>query len=417
MNIYLAVILVAIIGGYVLSAVARYLNRRALDPELPAEFQGVLDPDRYRLSQRYTRDRQTLGTIADSVETLVLLTVILLGGFNLLDQWLRGFGLGPILTGLGFFAAVGVVHGLLSLPVSVYDTFVLEERYGFNRTTPKLFVMDRLKGLALSVVIGAPVLGALLWFFQALGGWAWLVAWGFVTAVSLFFAAFGPSLILPLFNRFTPLEDGPLRSRIEDYAKGQGFGVGGIFVIDGSKRSTKANAYFTGLGRRKRIALFDTLLDAHADDEVLAVLAHEVGHSKLGHVRRMLVAGVLRTGLLLGLAQLFIASPGLFAAFGMQEPSVYAGLMFFMLLYSPVSLALGVFGNWVSRRYEYAADAFAARTTGLAPALAEALKRLSVTNMANLTPHPLTVFLYYSHPPVLARVRTLKSMPRNSSEG
>ncbi len=409
MNIYLFVILAAILAAFALENLSRLLNARNLSPELPPEFQGVYDPDEYRRSQRYTLANQRLSALADWMETTMLVAAIVLGWFNVLDQWLRGLGLPEIATGLLFVGVLALVNALVSLPFQVYDTFVIEERFGFNRTTPALFVKDRLKGLALGVLLGAPLLAALLWFFQALGDWAWLAAWGLTTVVSLALAVIGPTLILPLFNKFTPLEPGPLREGIEDFAHRQGFDLTGIFVMDGSRRSSKSNAFFTGLGRRKRIALFDTLLARHDNDEILAVLAHEIGHSRLGHIKRMLAAGVLKTGLLFGLMQLFIASPGLFAAFGMERMSVYAGLVFFLILYTPVSMLLSIASGLLSRLHERQADAFAATTTGKPEAMVRALKKLSVDNLSNLTPHPLHVFLHYSHPPVLERVRRLKS--------
>lgn len=410
MNPYLVVILAAILAAFVLENLSRLLNARALSPELPPEFRDVYDPQEYRRSQEYTRANQKLVTVSEWIETPLLLAAILLGWFNVLDQWLRGFGLPETVTGLLFIGALGLVSSLVSLPFQVYDTFVVEERFGFNRTTPATFVKDRLKGLALSLAIGAPLLAALLWFFQALGGWAWLAAWALTTLVTLVLAAIGPTLILPLFNKFTPLESGSLRERIEEYAHRQGFDLSGIFVMDGSKRSSKSNAFFTGLGKRRRIALFDTLVARHDEDEIVAVLAHEVGHSKLGHIKRGLALSILKTGLLFGLMQVFIGSPDLFAAFGMERMSVYAGLVFFVILYTPVSLVLSVLSGLLSRRHERQADRFAARTTGMPGALARALKRLGADNLSNLTPHPLHVFLHYSHPPVLERVRRLEGM-------
>ncbi len=410
MNPYLAIILAAILAGFALENLSRLLNARALSPELPPEFRDVYDPQEYRRSQAYTRANQKLAALSDWLETPLLLAAILLGWFNALDQWLRGLGLPETVTGLLFVGAIVLANALVSLPFRVYDTFVIEERFGFNRTTPALFVKDLLKGLALSVAIGAPLLAALLWFFQALGGWAWLAAWALTSAVMLALAVVGPTLILPLFNKFTPMEPGPLRERIEGYAQGQGFDLAGIFVMDGSKRSSKSNAFFTGLGQRKRIALFDTLVERHGEDEIVAVLAHEVGHSQLGHIRRGLVASILRNGLLFALMQAFITSPGLFAAFGMERMSVYAGLVFFLILYAPVSLLLSIASGALSRHHEREADGFAARTTGMPGALARALKKLSADNLSNLTPHPLHVFLHYSHPPVLERVRRLHGM-------
>lgn len=407
MNVYLVVILAAIAGDYLLGALARRLGRAALDPRLPAEFAGFYDADKYRTSQEYARENMDLDGWSDTVRTAALLAAMGLGFFPWLDGATRALGLGPTLTGLAFLAVIGFISDLLGLPFQVYDTFVLEARYGFNRTTAWTFVADRLKGYALALVVAWPVLAVVLWFFAALGGYAWLAATALTMAVMLGLTYLGPTVILPLFNTFTPLEDGPLRQALQDYARGQGFALDGIFVMDGSKRSTKANAFFTGLGKSRRIALYDTLVQAHPQDEVVAILAHEVGHSRLGHVRLQLLMAVAKTALLFGLLQLFVDADGLFAAFGLAHKSVHAGLFFFLLLYGPLGLLLGVLTGAASRSFEYAADAFAARTTGQPRALAQALKRLSAASLANLTPHPLQVALYYSHPPVLARVEAL----------
>ena len=345
--------------------------------------------------------------VADGWSLVLVLAVILAGGFNWLDLWVRALGLSPLLTGLVYVAAVGLAGSLAGLPFEAYHTFVLENRFGFNTTSLKTFVADRLKGLVLTAVLGGPLLAGVLYFFSRAGDAAWLWCWGLSTLFILGVTYVAPTWILPLFNTFTPLEQGDLRTAIEDYARRADFELDGIFVMDGSRRSTKGNAFFTGLGKRKRIALFDTLIREQTTEEIVAVLAHEVGHAKCGHIRKGLAMGVLRTGVIFFLMSLFLDSPGLFAAFGMEHLSTYAGLVFFVLLYTPLSLALTVAGNWISRRNEFEADAFSARTTGNASAMVSALKKLSANNLSNLTPHPLSVWLEYGHPPVAERVRAL----------
>ena len=407
MNPYLALILVILIGHYFLDWIVARLNLTCLDPQLPVEFVGFYDQDRYARSQDYTRERTRFGIFQNSVEVVVTLTFILSGGFNLVDRLARSLNFGPILTGIVFIFALIFLSGLLSLPFSVYSTFVIEARYGFNQTTTKTFILDLLKSFLLLIVIGTPVLVLVLWLFGSALIAVWLVVWIAITLFQLFMIYLAPVIIMPWFNKFTPLEAGELRSRIETYAREQGFKLKGVFKMDGSKRSSKTNAFFTGFGRYRRIVLFDTLIEKHSPDELLAILAHEMGHYKLRHIPRMMIASMLQIGLLLWLLSFFIRNAGLFAAFKMEHISVYASLIFFGFLYSPISTVLSIAVNYMSRRHEFAADRFSAQTTRNPDAFIAALKRLSVDNLSNLTPHPLKVFLEYSHPPVLQRIKAL----------
>lgn len=407
MNPYLALILVILIGHYFLDWIVARLNLTCLDPQLPVEFVGFYDQDRYARSQDYTRERTRFGIFQNSVEVVVTLTFILSGGFNLVDRLARSLNFGPILTGIVFIFALIFLSGLLSLPFSVYSTFVIEARYGFNQTTTKTFILDLLKSFLLLIVIGTPVLVLVLWLFGSALIAVWLVVWIAIILFQLFMIYLAPVIIMPWFNKFTPLEAGELRSRIETYAREQGFKLKGVFKMDGSKRSSKTNAFFTGFGRYRRIVLFDTLIEKHSPDELLAILAHEMGHYKLRHIPRMMIASMLQIGLLLWLLSFFIRNAGLFAAFKMEHISVYASLIFFGFLYSPISTVLSIAVNYMSRRHEFAADRFSAQTTRNPDAFIAALKRLSVDNLSNLTPHPLKVFLEYSHPPVLQRIKAL----------
>jgi len=407
-NAYLIIILASLIGAYLLHFTSRRLNANALDPNLPEEFADSLDADRYARSQEYARANMGFDDVNETVNLLIILAFILLGGFNVLDTAVRSLGLGSILTGLAYFAGLGLLSGAIGLPFDIYHTFVLENRFGFNTTTWGTFLADKIKGLLLGAVIGGLLLSAILWFFQAAGSLAWVWCWGFAVAFTLLLTYVAPQWILPLFNKFTPLEDGELRNRIKDYAGQEGYRLSGIFVMDGSKRSTKANAFFTGFGKTKRIALFDTLVDSLATDELLGVLAHEVGHGKLGHIKKRLVTMVFKTGAVFFLMSLFLNNRGLFDAFNMEHMSIHAGLVFFGLLYTPVSMILSVVSSAVSRKHEFEADAFAAKTTGAPEKLADALKKLSIDSLSNLTPHPFTVWLDYSHPPVLQRIRALR---------
>lgn len=411
MNAYLVIIIGSLLVAYCLDLAATALNLRNLDPTLPEEFKGRYDAAEYARSQRYTRDTSRLGVVGSTIGTAATVAFILAGGFNQVDLFVRSLGLGPIATGLAFYALLFLGADILAQPLRLYRVFVLEERYGFNKTTPATYIKDKLKVWLLMVALGGPLAAMVLWFFHAAGPWAWLWAWGGTTAIVLVLQYLAPSLILPLFNTFTPLEPGQLRSAIETYARKAGFELSGIYVIDGSRRSAKANAYFTGFGKKKRIALFDTLVEQHTTDEITAIVAHEVGHHKCGHIPRMLIAAIAKTGLLYYLMGLFMNNERLFDAFGMQHTSVYAGLLFFLLLYNPVSTLLGIIDQALSRKHEYQADAFAAKTTGQPEALANALKTLSVSNLTNLTPHPLYVTLHYSHPPVLDRIQALREVP------
>lgn len=412
MNIYLAVIILSLLGSWLLGTLSKLLSAKALAPEPPNEFADTFDPETFAKSQKYTRASMRFSAIVDSFNTLLTIIVIFAGGFNYIDILVRSLDFGPILTGLAYIGSLALLSGIVGLPFEIYHTFVLENRFGFNKTTVGTFIGDRIKGFLLSTIIGGVMIGAVLLFFQQTGPYAWLFCWGFAVVATLGLTYIAPTWILPIFNKFTPLEEGELRNALQNYADNNGFKLSGIFVMDGSKRSTKGNAFFTGFGKHKRIALFDTLIKEQTPEEIVAVLAHEVGHSKCGHIKKRLVVGTLKTGAIFYLMSLFLDSPGLFAAFGMEHMSVYAGLVFFLLLYTPVSIALSVISNLVSRRHEFEADRFAATTTGNPEVMASALKKLSASNLSNLTPHPLTVWLEYGHPPVLERIRALATIAK-----
>jgi len=411
MNPYLLFVLFVLAGSFVLNLVVEGLNLRCLGTALPEELAGFYDGEKYARSQNYTRERTQFDLFQSSITVAATLLFILLGGFNVVDRIARSYVQDPILSGLIFISLLAVISGLFALPFGIYSTFVIEARYGFNQTTPKTFIFDLLKSLLLMVVIGGPVLTLVLWLFGAAGKSAWVIVWIAITIFQLVMLYFAPAVIMPLFNKFSPLESRELVDMIEAYARVQGFKMKGVFQMDGSKRSTKTNAFFTGFGRYRRIVLFDTLIARHSSEELLAILAHEMGHYKLRHVLKMIIASVLETGLLLFVLSLFIGNPGLFAAFKMEHISIYASLVFFGFLFSPLSAFLGIAMNSLSRHHELEADRYAARTTGKAEAFMTALKKLSVENLSNLTPHPLKVILDYSHPPVLQRIRSLNQIP------
>jgi STE24 endopeptidase len=408
MNVYAIIILVTIALSFILDLISNLLNLKALDPKLPDEFKDVFDAEKYSKSQEYTKVNTRFGFITSIFSLALTLVFWFAGGFNYLDLLVRSWNLHFIWTGLLFIAILMFAKSLISLPFSIYHTFVIEEKFGFNKTTVKTFILDMLKGIGLGIVLGGPLLAGLLAFFQYSGNLAWLYAWGATTGFTLIVQFIAPTWIMPLFNKFTPLEEGELRQTIMDYAKKVNFSLQNLFVMDGSKRSSKSNAFFTGFGKHKRIALFDTLIEKHTVKELLLVLAHEIGHYKKKHIIKSMVISIAHMGIMFYLLSIFLNHKGLFDAFYMQEMSIYAGLIFFGMLYSPVEMILSVFMQIFSRKNEFEADYFAAETTKDSQSMIDALKKLSADNLSNLTPHPFYVFLNYSHPPVLQRINALK---------
>lgn len=409
MNIFAIIILATLAIDFILNLLADFYNLKSLDSGLPDEFNDVYDEETYEKSQAYTKERTRFGILTSVFNLVLLLVFWFAGGFNWLDEIVRSWELGVIWTGLAYIGILIFAKSVLSLPFSIYSTFVIEEKYDFNKTTPKIFVLDLLKGLALGVILGGPLLAGILAFFTFIDQYAWLYAWGAVTAFTLFIQFLAPTWIMPLFNDFEPLEESDLRQKIRDYADKVNFAMEGVYVMDGSKRSSKSNAFFTGFGKNKRIALYDTLIDNHTEDELVAVLAHEIGHYKKKHILKNMGISIAQTGIMFFLLAIFLNSEGLFNAFYMEQMSVYAGLIFFGMLYAPIDMIVSVFMQVLSRKYEFEADRFASTTYKKEPMI-EALKKLSKDNLSNLTPHPFYVFLNYSHPPVLQRIKAIRKI-------
>jgi len=407
LNAFSWIILGALLLEFGLGLAANLLNLRALRYEVPRELAGAYNPDDYRRSQEYTRATTRFGFVTSTFTLAIVLAFWFGRGFPFLDQIARGWGLPLVPAGLAYTTILLGGYALITLPFSVYGTFVIEQRFGFNRTTARTFIADRLKGLGLAVVLGAALLAAVLALFQYIGSFAWLYCWAAVILFTLAVQFVAPNWIMPLFNKFTPMAEGELKQAILSYARSVDFPLKNIYVMDGSKRSTRSNAFFTGFGRNKRIALFDTLIAQNTVPEMVAVLAHEVGHYKKRHILLGMVISIVHMGVIFYLLSVLLDSPGLYRAFYVDQPSVYTGLIFFGLLYTPLELVLSIVMQAISRRNEAQADHFAATTYDPA-SLAGALKKLSRNNLANLTPHPLFVFLNYSHPPVLERVRALE---------
>jgi len=393
---------------FLLERVMDYLNLKNLKPELPTELEGIYDKQKYKKSQEYERETSQFGLYSSSFSFILTLVMLIFGGFGIFYDWIASFSENLIIQTLAFFGILMLISDIISLPFSYYATFVIEEKFGFNKATRKTFFIDKLKGWLVGGIIGTLILSAIVWFYTLTEDNFWLYAWALVTVFSVFMMMFYSSLIVPLFNKQSPLEEGELRSAIEEFSQKVNFKLNNIFVIDGSKRSTKANAYFSGMGPKKRIVLYDTLINDLENKELVAVLAHEVGHYKKKHTYQSLVISIIQTGLTLYIMSLFISIPELSYALGSQVQSFALGMMAFSLLFSPINTVLGLFMNLLSRKNEYEADAFA-KNYNLHEELISGLKKLSVNNLSNLTPHKAVVFMHYSHPTLLQRIRALSN--------
>ncbi len=415
-NPWFLFLLCSVLGLYLLETVSVLLNLKHLSQPLPEDFEDVFDEAAFAKSQAYSRESARHDLIASGVRLAVFLGFWLGGGFPWLQSVVAGVTASPIYQGLLGISLLHLGSSLISLPFTCYDTFKIEAKYGFNKTTPAVFIADQIKGLVLGAVIGLPVLALLLWLFGTFPG-AWLWAWLAVTVLVLALQYIAPRYLMPLFNKFTPLEDGPLKTAIQTLSGTCAFPVKELFVIDGSRRSTKGNAFFAGFGKNKRIALYDTLIEKHPQSELLAVLAHEIGHFKRGHIVQRLMVAVVQLAVIFLLMGTVLSHPGLHAAFGLSSPVLWLGFVFFMILFEPVQTVLGILSGLWSRKHEYEADAYAAGATGGPADMTAALKRLARDTLSNLTPHPLTVFLHYSHPPMIQRLAALRKLAITPTPG
>ena len=392
--------------SFAFSQILGYLNSKKYQDPIPEELSDVYDSEEYQKSQEYKKANYRFGTLSALISIIATLLFFFLDGFAYVDSIARGISENSIVIALLFFGIIFLASDLLSTPLSYYHTFVIEEKFGFNKSTKKLFFLDKIKGLLLGGIIGGGLLALIIWFYEFSGAYFWIYAWGLITLFSVFMNMFYARLIVPIFNKQTPLESGSLRDKIEAYAKTVGFKLNNIFVIDGSKRSSKANAYFSGFGREKRITLYDTLINDLDDEEIVSVLAHEVGHYKKKHIVINLVVSVLITGFTLWLLSIFVGNPLFSLALGVNNPSFHVGLIAFAILYSPISAVTGLLMNVISRKFEYQADNYAKETYAGNP-LISSLKKLNKNSLSNLTPHPLYVFVNYSHPTLLQRFKNL----------
>ncbi len=393
---------------FLLATIMNFLNAKRYGDPVPEELADVFDQTEYQKSQDYKKTNYRFAILTSTFSMLITLAFLILGGFEWVDEVARGITNNSILIALIFFGIIVVGSSILNLPFSYYRTFVIEEKFGFNKSTLKLFIWDKIKGWLMLAVIGGGILAAIIWFFEWAGSNFWIYAWVVVAIFSVFMNLFYSRLIVPLFNKQTPLDEGSLKTKITEYAEKVGFELKNIFVIDGSKRSTKANAYFSGFGREKRVTLYDTLINDLDEEEIVAVLAHEVGHYKKRHIIFNMIVSLLMTGLTLFILSLFVNNPEVSKAIGVSRPSFHAALIGFGILYSPISELTGLVMNYLSRKFEFQADDYAKNTFSGAP-LITSLKKLSRNNLSNLTPHPAYVFMNYSHPPLIERIRNLKS--------
>lgn len=406
-NTLFCIIIAIIIIKFTVDKFIDALNAKHFKDTIPKQVEDVYDESEYKKSQNYKATNYRFGIITSTFSLVLTLAFLFLDGFEYVDNIARSYSDNPIIIALIFFGIIMIGSDIVTLPFSYYSTFVIEEKFGFNKTTKATFFLDKLKGWLMMAIIGGGILALIIWFYQWAGSSFWLYAWGLVAVFTLFMNMFYAKLIVPLFNKQTPLEAGSLRDKISEYAKTVGFKLDKIFVIDGSKRSTKANAYFSGFGSEKRVTLYDTLVNDLEDDEIVAVLAHEVGHYKRNHIIFNLFMSIIMTGFMLYILSLFISNPLLSNALGVEIPSFHIGLIAFGLLYAPISEITGLIMNYISRKFEYQADDYAKNTYKAEP-LITSLKKLSKNSLSNLTPHPAYVFMHYSHPTLLQRIENLR---------
>jgi len=404
-NILITILLIK----FVIDSVLNHLNAKHFNDTLPNDVSDVYEINEYLKSQTYKRTNHNFSKITSLFSLITTLLFFFFNGFFIVDQIARGFSNNIIIITLIFFGIIIVGSDIISIPFSLYKTFVIEEKFGFNKATKKIFFLDKIKGLLMTIILGGSILSIITWFYEFTGNYFWIYSWLLISAFSIFLNMFYSKLIVPLFNKQTILEEGDLKNDIIKYVNSVGFKAQDIYVLNGSKRSTKANAYFSGFGNQKRITLYDTLINDLENDEIVAVLAHEVGHYKRKHIFYNLTLSIILTGFALFVLSLFIKTPVLSLALGVSLPSFHIGLIAFGILYSPVSQILGIFMNYMSRKFEYQADNYAKNTFSASP-LISSLKKLSKNSLSNLTPHYLYVFFHFSHPTLLERIKNLKKI-------
>jgi len=401
------ILIVAIlIADFILERILSFLNYKSLGQAVPDELKGTYDEEKYAKQQKYEKENIRFSVISSVFSSILIFLMLFFDGFAFVDSFARSISADPVLSALIFFGILLITFDLINSPFEIYDIFVIEQKYGFNKTTPLTYFLDKIKGWLIGGIIGGIILSLIVIFIQKFPDTFWIFAWITITFFMIFFTMFYSSVIAPLFNKQTPLEEGELKSGITSFAQKTGFKLDNIYVIDGSKRTTKANAYFSGLFSKKRIVLFDTLIKELTPGQIIAVLAHEIGHYKKKHTLMMILFSVIQTGGLLFVLSLFIGNSVLSSALGAEAHSIHMAIIAFGILYVPISTITGIFLNMLSRKHEYEADNFASKYFS-AEELSGALKKLAENNLSNLTPHPLYVFFHYSHPPIGERIRNL----------
>jgi STE24 endopeptidase len=410
MNIFTCLVLSFVVAIYLIETISDLLNLKNISSDIPQEFEGFFDKEKYAKAQRYLKDNTKFAISSSTVALLLQVAFILVGGFNYVNSLAVSLGFGTIITGLIFAGILYLICEIVELSFSTYSTFVIEEKFGFNKMNVKTFISDFLKSLIINGIIQGVIFSVIVWLFSSIEHYAWLYAFAAITSFELFVTFIYPIVVMPLFNKYTPLEDGELKNSVEEYAKKENFKMKGLFKMDNSKRSTKSNAFFTGFGKSRRIVLFDTLIQKHTAAELTSVLAHEMGHFKLGHIIKQMIFSFASMGVMLFVLSLFINETWIYTAFLMSSKPVYAGVIFFAFLYTPFSFLLSVISSYFSRKYEYEADSYAVTTYKHPQDMINALKKLSVDNLSSLRPHKFKVFLEYSHPPVLERINAIKNI-------
>jgi len=409
LNIYGLIILIFLLFKYILEIVSRILHIKTIKNKIPKEFKDFYNQKRYKKSQRYTKERVKFSILILSFNLLILLLFWFLGGFAKLNVLIESWQLSFLIKGLLYIGFIYFLLIVLNLPFNFYSTFVIEEKYGFNKTSPKTFALDFIKNLFLSILLSGGVLVIILLMFKYWGQIAWIYVWVSVSLFEIVVMFLSPKFIMPLFNKFKPLQNTKLKKAIFKYAKKINYPLKQIFIMDGSKRSTKSNAFFMGFGKNKKIALYDTLLDKHSISEIIAILGHEIGHYKKKHIFVHLIINILSLGLMFYLFSIFLTKTSFFNAFFVSQPNIYIGIVIFSLLYAPINYIISIITNILFRKFEYQADDFSKKTANYKDMI-KALKKLAVNNLSNLYPHPFYVFLNYSHPPVLKRIKNLKNI-------
>ena len=414
-EVWFLIIMGLVIFNYLFSNILDYLNHKNWKDEIPSELKDFYDKKKYKQAKLYALSKNKVGLLSSSISFLLVVSLLVFNGYGYIDQLVNSFSLNLFLpfeintsfteSGI-FFLILFTLNLIISIPFSYYNTFVIEENFGFNKTSKSTFFFDIIKSSMLSILIGGFLLFLALYLFDSLNDGFWLYLWIGLSLLMVFINMFYADLIVPIFNKLTPLENGDLRKKIENYSKQVGYLLKNIYVIDGSKRSTKANAFFSGLGPRKTIALYDTLIEKHSENELVAVLAHEVGHFKKKHVFSGLLMSVIQIGVMTFFFELCLKLPEISQALGGSDVSFHLGLIGFTIIFSPISMMSGILMNYISRKNEFEADSYAKETYN-GDDLSLALKKLSVDSLSNIYPHPLYVFFHYSHPPLIKRLRAL----------